>query len=323
MSDYDFKIELDLLGKYYNKDTIFIQTINSHADFNIDNLIKCFTSVFCEWDSAVENSPFIVKRQFKYLELMVPELLPYIYFINKNKHLYQNITCNHGLFEKIKRFSSCLLRWVNEYYKIFNDEFITKNTGDMSLIGFLEMLDMYQRLLFSHFKEILFDFLNLLNADNDLIKNYRFLIKLHDYEIIKERYRFNLDLHFFVYFILAAGSESKAYMKRFNKHNHIVDNKLVTDSEMKKVIHSIYFIHNSEILKSSICEYETMIPKFGMRLFNIQDHLDGFLGFENVRFSGFVLFYDLSDEMKYRKRINFYEVWKLLYLNFLSNLFEE
>lgn len=320
LPDYTFKIKLTSLMK----DNIITanKTINIFYVINIETFINCFTLFFCEIESPENNSTFTVKNEFKFLELMTPEFLPFIYFINKFKNEFEINVYILDFIVKVRIFNDCISEWVHKYYNIFDSEFISENAGNINLKLFLKNLNISHKMHFLEFKYILADLLEIINADKNLIKNYKFLIKHHNYSFIKKRQGFAININLFIYFIICAGNKRDVYLEKFNKYNHILDMQLLTDTEMQTSFRFIYYTVDLEIFKSTIREYNQMIRIFKMPSFVIQDHLNGQMNFKTGKFIAKYFYYDQQGD-KYAKRIYFLVFYKLLYLNFLRQVLLE
>lgn len=318
---YTFTIDFKSLVENNKRLTTSNQTINSLDELNVNNLINCFTSVFCKVQSFENDKTFTIKKEFEFLALTIPELIPFIIFINRFKSSFREILLNYDQLSAIQIFNIDLDKWVGNYLKIFDNEFLSKNTGNKILITYKRNMDEKHILHYSKFKELIIDFLEILNADSNLIKSYKFLKILHDYKIIMKRCDFDLNISFFIYFLTASGSESKNYLEKFDKYNHIVDDENLTSDKIENAYKFIEYSIDFKILKSSLNEYEQLISTINMPLFNIKEHLDKFVDFDKGRFTGLYFYYDVKCDKKYERRVYFLQLWKLFYLNFLAQVF--
>lgn len=318
INDYTFTISLTSLMK--DKIITTNKTIDSLDELTIENFIDCFTSVFCEFVSNGSKGTFTVKAEFQFLELVSPEFLPFIHFINQCKNKFEMQVYKLDFMVKALIFNAVLSEWVYKYFKIFDSGFISENIGTKKLEFLLKNLDVNQKLHFSKLKHLLVDLLEVINADKNLIKNYKFLVMLYDYNIIHKNYSFRLEIIFFIYFIVNSGTESEEFLKRFDKYNHILDTTFLTPEDMRNAFEYHQELGVLNITKSLLYEYDEMLKIMNIPRLNIQDHLQGFLSFDNTRFTSKYIYYDLNKEnKKYGRRVYFLELWKLLYLHFLRH----
>lgn len=316
--DFNFKIDLSTAIENVKNNEISDLVVKDVSD-----LIDWFILIFFNCQSYEGAMTVGIKKEFEFLQLMVPELSPFIYFIMNLKNSKEEVFADESLATKIHIFNVSVIDWISIYFNIFSKEFISNKKGQWEFTLFIEKTIKDLRPIFSKFKILLADFLEIINANTELIICYRFLVKLQNLKMsTKDNFGFVFDNIFFIYFVVNIDPEGTTYLKRFMQISRFFNEEKLLNGELAYAYNFIYEIVDYEIFKRSITNYYKLLKFVKMHLFDIHKNLEGIVDFDNNMFSGKYFYYGRIYK-KYSRRVYYSEFWKLLYLNFFSHIFPE
>lgn len=188
-------------------------------DKNIIKISNIMNDTFCLTNKNATSFQFILKKEFIMLQYIMPELIPFIYFINycelNNNMLNTKLkTYNHS--EIVQSFSdwSSILKDIS-YKNAFNDIKMPVTTFKL-IFEFVETRD---KIIILNFRKFLSDFLELIIDDKELITNYKFIIKMYEIKITGKLHNMSLECLIFYYFIINLKQKNKDFMSYFKSFN--------------------------------------------------------------------------------------------------------
>lgn len=295
--------------------------IDGNDDMSSKDLINKFTLIFCDIKPDTDKKTFTPKKEFKFLQLILPEFLPFINFIQKIDGSKEVKSTESTTKKTVKDFNNQISDCLSGYYKILDENFWKNNTEDKDLDSFLKNFQFVYKAQLSNFRTLFTDFLEFIAVENQVIKSYMVLITIEKFQNTRKYYSLHLYFRFFAHFIDIAGKESKKYVNKFENHFFIIGKKNVNKDEIKKVKESIYKIINVDILISMFNEYNLMLGNLNMLEFKLEKYFIGWVGFDKKIRNRFCLCKKV-DESK-NTRIGFNQIVEVFCLELLENLFTE
>lgn len=317
---YTFKIDLKSIKKAAKDITKSPLQIDKNNDISFKNLVNCFTLIFCNVETNADITTFTPKTEFTFLELVIPEFLPFINFINKLDFSKEVNPLTPKTKKKIATFNTDLNSWLNKYHERINKEYIASNFEKRDI--YCKCFHSKSENYFVDLRNLFADFLKILNCNEKLTNGYRVLIELYKIDKEKNSYSYILDVNFFIYFIACLGDESNEYLKKWNKHANILDPEKSNDIFIEQAQNNTKQVCNWIVLVSTLPEYKEMLIKLKMDEFNLNDHFDGVKNLKEQKHEGYFIIYKKISTTK-KNRLSFNQLTTLLYYEFLKRIFDE
>lgn len=312
--------------------------LKTHEKQNINTYINLITNFFCIKNE--NENKFNVKKEFIIFQFLIPEFMPFIYFINNNKIYEKNIVNSPELF-------------YNKFIQIFKNmiftcKSITEVLDDMKnekslFLGLSHDGRNRHKCIFSTYilriKNIIADYILLLYKDDTLLLSYDLLIRCSKKKLNRAGdHGLNMGKIFFVYFIVIFNTKDNKFMNKLSKHISIYNNKInpIKNSNKAKVIDkpattTNYHLYNLKTFLSNMLELKKWYDEFNncTIFFNLDkipnlSCLEGFVNFDEISSYGSYILFDykiVNKKLTWNKKIQTLHLIELCYLQLNKAIF--
>lgn len=329
----------------------FIELINHMTTFTFDNFIlnndlkskkdletftNLITNIFC---IKKENEvKYRLRKEFVIMQFFVPELLPFIYFINNSKIYEKNIITQNDVFYLtfIKIYNDVIETYKN-ITKVLSDNKDKTTLFNNFTYNSKNKYKKYFAVHLIRFRRIIADLIKLFYKDEDLFLTYDLLARTGEYKITKMHlYGYALEEIFFIYFVVIFDTKNNKFFNNLTKcireyhENFAIDkSKRKNNNRVNKSYKSILYTFRTYIL--TVIELNDWYSNFieCISFFNYTNVLDlsclnGFVGFVETNSLSTYMLYDCvynGNKRKYLKKIEIAKFVELCHLQLQGAIF--